>query len=175
MPTVSPIFRLANPDFSSRTRGQRRCQRCDEPGVSCHGYYERLSPGYYSTVGLARVKVLVARYWCAHCRHTFSILPQLFVRRLRVSLSMLIFLGMTSMTWDALTGMFDISRSTLARWLRVARMLSAKLPEILLDLGITWMSLSQRLSLLQYPTVKQKPKTQFPELPLGAHFRMLGV
>jgi hypothetical protein len=54
-------------------------------------------------------------------------------------------------------------------------MLLAKLPEILLNLGITWMSLSQRISLLQYPTVKQKSIPQFLELSPGAEIHMLGV
>jgi transposase-like protein len=175
MSTVSAIYRLDNPDFSSLTPGQRRCLRCKKQGVYCHGFYKRLSPAENFAVGLVKAKVLVARYWCAHCRHTFSILPRPLVRRLRISLPMLIFLSLSTKTWDTVEGIFNISRSTLARWLRVARMLSAKLPEILLTLGITWMSLSQRISLLQYPTVKQEAIPQFPKLSPGSEMHILGV
>jgi hypothetical protein len=73
---------------------------------------------------------------------------------------------MATKTWDALEALFNVSRSTLARWLKVARMLVAKLPVILAMSGITWMALSSILSRLQYP---MKTVNEHPTLPGTAH------
>lgn len=164
--TVSESLHLSNPDLAETVPGKRRCLKCHRYGVHCYGKYYRLFPAELSIVGLAKAKVLVSRYWCIQGRHTFSILPRPLVRRLRIPLPLLVYLAMATKTWDTLEALFNVSRSTLSRWLQVARMLAAKLPVILAMPGITWMSLSQIISRLQYP---MKTGNERPTLPGTAH------
>ena len=162
MLTVSRTYTLDNPNYHGLVPSQGRCLRCHRFGVYAHGEYARLTPGQHSAKGMALAKVFVPRFWCISGKHTFSILPRPLVRRLRVSLPVLIFLSLRGKSWDALEGLLNISRSTLARWLKVAKRLADKLPEILAVLGITWISLFQRVSLLQYPMTAEKTDSTIP-------------
>lgn len=118
MGNVSRIYTLDNPNYHCLEPSERKCLRCHGFGVYAHGEYARLSPGQHSARGMALAKVFV-RFWCIHGKHTFSILPRPLVRRLRVSLPVTLFLILRGKSWDTLEGLLNISRSTLARWLKV--------------------------------------------------------